>query len=70
MSNKKYPGMTRARMSVLVSHYHVAPKGVAWTSALCAKRTWDWLYENGYLAGGKLTPLGEQAVSEYLGTDK
>lgn len=50
--------LTAARRSVMRTHASVHPRGVAWTSDLCAYRTWRWLYDNGILKGGKLTELG------------
>jgi hypothetical protein len=55
--------LSRPQMSMLRSHEIVAPRGVAYTGHLGARRTWDWLYAHGFLAGGRLTHKGRRALA-------
>lgn len=67
--SKEHPVFDSLKLSVpqhmmLRSHEMVAPRGVAWTSGLGSKRTWDWLYAKGFLGGGRLTRKGRKALRE------
>lgn len=57
--------LSSPQLSMLRSHEYAARrgKGVAWTSGLGSKKTWDWLYAHGFLKGGRLTRKGRKALA-------